>query len=420
MALHGEITLPGDKSISHRALMIAALGAGLSRLENLNPGADVNTTRNALINCGIEIETKPGGIVHVQGGGLRPFKQPEHALNCGNSGTTVRLMLGLLAAHPLHVQFRGDRSLSGRPMDRVFRPLQQMGANVSAKNRKYLPVMLSGRELWALDYRLPYASAQVKSAILLAGLHARGVTTVKSPAFSRDHTEKLLTAMGAQLEIQGREVSVQPLKQALQAVDLRIPGDFSAAAFFITAALLVPDSDLIIRQVGLNPTRTAFLTVVQKMGASITIANQTEKYGEAVADLQVRASALQGVKIFPELIPNLIDELPLIALLGNQAEGETVVSGAEELRVKESDRIQAIVSNLGNWGAKIFERPDGFTIEGPTELKGGPVTTFNDHRIAMTMGIAGLISRAPAILDNPKCVDISFPGFFDALQALMS
>ena len=418
MALRGEIRLPGDKSISHRALMFTALSDGLSRLENLNPGADVATTQRALINCGIRIEEKHG-VVHVQGGGLRPFKQPELGLDCGNSGTTARLMMGLLAAHPIHVQFSGDQSLSRRPMDRVFRPLQQMGANISANKRKYFPVMLSGRDLWALDYQLPYASAQVKSAILLAGLHARGQTTVKSPAFSRDHTEQMLKAMGARIKVKGREVTVHQLTKPLEPIDFVVPGDFSAAAFFIAAALLVPDSDLILRGVGINPTRTAFLAAVKEMGGKITIANKTKQSGEAVADLRIRASKLKGVHIYPEQIPNLIDELPLIALLATQAQGETVVVGAEELRVKESDRIAAIVSNLSAWGAKIFERPDGFNVEGPTPLKGGKVKTYDDHRIAMTLGVAGLISKLPATLDNPACVDISYPGFFDELRGLL-
>jgi len=209
MALLGELRLPGDKSISHRALMFTVLSDGLSRLENLNPGADVATTQQTLINCGVHIEEK-NGVVHVQGGGLRPFKQPERGIDCGNSGTTARLMMGLLAAHPIHVQFTGDQSLSKRPMDRVFKPLQQMGANISANKRKFLPLMLSGRDLWALDYQLPYASAQVKSAILLAGLHAKGQTSVKSPAFSRDHTEQMLKAMGARVKVKGREVTIQP------------------------------------------------------------------------------------------------------------------------------------------------------------------------------------------------------------------
>ncbi len=418
MALVGEIFLPGDKSISHRALMFTALGDGISRLENLNPGADVKTTLQALQNLGIKIEDKHG-VIHVQGGGLNPFNQPEHAMNCGNSGTTARLMIGLLAAHPIHVQFTGDHSLSKRPMDRVFRPIQQMGANVSATNRKFLPLMLSGRELWALDYRLPYASAQVKSAILLAGLHAKGETTVKSPAFSRDHTEQMLKAMGAKIKVKGREATVSQLKKPLKAIDFKVPGDFSAAAFFIAAALLVPDSELIIRDVGVNPTRIAFLHAVEEMGGDITVANKTVKNGEAIADLRVCSSKLQGIHIYPEMIANLIDELPLIALLATQAEGETVVSGAEELRVKESDRIAAMVSNLGNWGAKIFERPDGFHVEGPTPLKGGDVQTFDDHRVAMSMGIGGLISKLPARFDNPECVDISHPGFFDELRALM-
>ncbi len=419
MALLGEIRLPGDKSISHRALMFTALSDGLSRLENLNPGADVSTTQRALINCGIHIEEKHG-FVHVQGGGLRPFKQPELGIDCGNSGTTARLMMGLLAAHPIHVQFTGDQSLSKRPMDRVFRPLQQMGANISANKRKYFPLMLSGRDLWALDYQLPYASAQVKSAILLAGLHAKGHTTVKSPAFSRDHTEQMLKAMGARIQVKGREVTVHQLTKPLKPIDFMVPGDFSAAAFFIAAALLVPDSDLILRGVGINPTRTAFLKAVKEMGAKVTIANKTKASGEAIADIRIRTSQLRGIQIYPEQIPNLIDELPLIALLATQAEGETVVTGAEELRVKESDRIAAIVTNLSVWGAKIFERPDGFHVEGPTPLKGGKVKTFHDHRIAMTLGIAGLISKLPATLDDPDCVDISYPGFFDELRILIN
>lgn len=417
MALLGEISLPGDKSISHRALMFCALGDGISRLENLNPGADVKTTQKALINLGITIEDKHG-VLHVQGGGLRPFRQPEHALDCGNSGTTARLMMGLLAAHPIHVQFVGDHSLSKRPMDRVFRPIQQMGANVSATNSKFMPVMLSGRDLWALDYQLPYASAQVKSAILLAGLHANGETTVKSPAFSRDHTEQLLKAMGAKIKVRGREVTVSQLKKPLQAIDFKVPGDFSAASFFIAAALLVPGSELIIRDVGINPTRIAFLHAVQEMGGDVTIANKKISNGEAIADLKVCASELSGIHIYPEQIANLIDELPLVALLATQAKGETVVSGAEELRVKESDRIAAMVTNLSAWGAKIFERPDGFHVEGPTALKGGQVVTYDDHRIAMSMGIGGLISKRPANFDNPECVDISHPGFFDELRNL--
>ncbi len=418
MALRGEIRLPGDKSISHRALMFAALSDGLSRLENINPGADVSTTKKALVNCGLQIEER-NSVVHIQGGGLRPFKQPELPLDCGNSGTTSRLMMGLLAAHPIHVQFIGDQSLSKRPMDRVFRPLQQMGANISAQEGKYLPLMLSGRDLWALDYRLPYASAQVKSAILLAGLHAKGQTTVKSPAFSRDHTEQMLKAMGARIKVKGHDVTVQTLTKPLSAIDFVVPGDFSAAAFFIAAGLLVPGSDLILRGVGINPTRTAFLSAVKEMGGKVTTANKVKHHGEAVADLRIRASRLKGIQIHPEQIANLIDELPLIALLATQAEGETVVVGAEELRVKESDRIAAIVTNLSAWGAKIFERPDGFHVEGPTPLKGGAVKTYDDHRIAMTLGVAGLISKLPAALDNPACVDISYPGFFDELRGLI-
>jgi len=417
MALRGEISLPGDKSISHRALMFTTLGDGLSRISNLNSGADVQSTREVLETCGIQIETRHDHV-HVQGGGLRPFKQPEHALNCGNSGTTARLLMGLLAAHPIHVRFEGDQSLMERPMDRVFRPLQQMGANVSARNNKLMPVMLSGRDLWALDYTLPFASAQVKSAILLAGLHAKGETTVRSPAYSRDHTEQMLKAMGAAIKVEGRHVTVKPLKKPLKAIDFHVPGDFSAAAFFIAAALLVPNSELIVRNVGINPTRTAFMTLLEEMGADITVANKKEAHGEAVADLQIKSSNLKGIEVPIELIPNMIDELPLLALLASQAAGETLVRGAEELRVKESDRIKSIVTNMEAWGAKIFEREDGFSIEGPSTLEGGAVKTFGDHRIAMTMSVAGLIAKLPAELDEPKCMDISHPGFLDELRTL--
>ncbi|MCF7807377.1 MAG: 3-phosphoshikimate 1-carboxyvinyltransferase [Candidatus Marinimicrobia bacterium] len=417
MALKGEIKLPGDKSISHRALMLNALGDGQSRISNLNPGADVQTTRDVLVTCGIQIEQKHKAL-YVQGGGLRPFSQPEHALDCGNSGTTTRLMMGLLAAHPIHVRFEGDQSLSNRPMDRVFRPLQQMGANVSARDGRLLPVMLSGRDLWALDYTLPFASAQVKSAILLAGLHAKGETAVHSPAYSRDHTEQMLKAMGADITVNGRHVTIKPLTRPLHSSDMEIPGDFSAAAFFITAGLIVPDSDIILRKVGVNPSRTAFLTVLEKMGADITVANQLDVNGEAVADLRIRSSALKGIVVPLEYIANMIDELPLLALLATQAEGETEVRGAEELRVKESDRIKAIVENMANWGATIFEREDGFSIEGPTQLEGGKVTTFADHRIAMTMSVGGLIASKPAVLDDARCMDISHPGFLDELRGL--
>ncbi|NQV51254.1 MAG: 3-phosphoshikimate 1-carboxyvinyltransferase, partial [Candidatus Marinimicrobia bacterium] len=243
---------------------------------------------------------------------------------------------------------------------------------------------------------------------------------VSSPAFSRDHTEQMLKSMGAKIKIKGRKVTVSKLTKPLRAIDLSVPGDFSAAAFFIAAASLVPDSDLIIRGVGVNPSRIAFLNVVQEMGGDITLANQAEIHGEAVADLRIRSSKLRGIQVFPEQIANLIDELPLIAVLASQAEGETVVVGAEELRVKESDRIEAIVSNLARWGAKIFERSDGFNVEGPTPLLGGEVITFDDHRIAMSLGIASLVSKAPARFDNPACVDISYPGFFDELRSLMN
>ncbi len=418
MALKGELSVPGDKSISHRLLMLAAVTDGPSSIHGMNSGEDVDRTLIALQHCGVTVEHEEEAV-RILGQGIRPFEQPVHPIDCGNSGTTARLMMGLLAGHPLHIQFSGDVSLTQRPMDRVIRPLQQMGANISARDQRFLPLMLSGRDLWAIQYDLPMASAQVKSALILAGLWAHGETIIRSPNATRDHTERLLSEMGARVKVDGLDVHVAPLEEALQAFEITVPGDFSAAAFWIGAAILNPGSELHIRQVGINPSRTAFLEILKMMGAKIEIQAQNEAWGEPLADLIIRYSTLNGIAVPEELVPNLIDELPLIALLASQAEGETRITGARELRIKESDRIHAMAVNLMNWGAELEEFEDGLLIKGPAQLRGGAVQTFGDHRIAMTMLVGGLIADEAARLDNAECIGISYPGFEKDLDRLM-
>lgn len=417
MALYGTVILPGDKSISHRAVMLACLTEGPSVLHNVNRGADVKQTVAILKRCGMDVQWQEDTVT-VQGAGKTPFLQPHLPLDCGNSGTTARLGMGLLAGYPLQVTFTGDDSLSQRPMNRVIVPLRQMGARISTRNQGYLPVMLTGGELWGIQYDLPVPSAQVKSAILLAGLNAQTETSVTSPLPSRDHTERMLKNLGASLTIRDNTITVKPLKKPLKYLHYTIPGDLSGGAFLITAALLVPDSEVLLQGVSLNPTRTAFLDVIKAMGAQVKVTKTGEVVGEPAGDILSRYSQLHGITVPPEQIPNLQDELPLIALLATQAEGETVVTGASELKVKESDRIEAIVTNLRNWGADIAARPDGFVVRGPTPLTGGRVQTYHDHRIAMMMSVAGRIAKEPERLDDKDCIAVSFPGFLTILDKL--
>ena len=421
MSLNGTVILPGDKSISHRALMLACLADERSTLHNVNRGADVKSTASLLKRCGMDIVWKDD-TVQIQGAGREPFLQPHLPLDCGNSGTTARLSMGLLAGFPLQVTFTGDDSLSQRPMNRVILPLRQMGARIATRDQGYLPVMLTGGELWGIHYDLQIPSAQVKSAILLAGLNAQSETSITSPLPSRDHTERMLKALGAKLKITDDTIMVYPLKKPLSAQDFTIPGDFSSGAFLLTAAVLVPGSEVILQGVSLNPTRTGFLDILKAMGENVVVSKSGTKIGEPFGDIQIQAGALQATTVNPDQIPNIIDELPLVALLATQAEGTTVVSGAAELRVKESDRIEAIVGNLGNWGAQIEATADGFIITGPTRLNGGFVNTHHDHRIAMMMSVTGLIAKQqqPVHLDDPACMDISFPGFLRVLEKLQN
>tara|TARA_B100000029_G_scaffold392215_1_gene389195 strand:- start:711 stop:1958 length:1248 start_codon:yes stop_codon:yes gene_type:complete len=413
MAINGNIKFPGDKSISHRALMFAALANGQSRISNLSTGADVQSTRQCLEACGIQIEND-GDDVIVTGG---QFSDPTKPLNCGNSGTTTRLLMGLLAGQGINATLIGDESLSSRPMNRILDPLSQMGLQSESNDGK-LPVIIHKSELNGIHYKSPVASAQVKSAILLAGLGANDQTTVTEPILSRDHTEKMLTGIGANLNSNGLSSIISPLSFSLSNFNMIVPGDPSTAAFFAAAAAVVPDSDITMNGILRNPTRIGFYITLQKMGAEMDCLATWEEAGETIGKLNVIHQPLNGITITQDHVPSLIDELPIIAVLATQAQGKTEVRDAEELRLKESDRIHAICKNLNSMGADIKELDDGFIINGPTQLKGATIETFHDHRIAMAFTVAELIADGDVVLDHPECASISFPEFYDELDRL--
>ena len=413
MAIKGTLKLPGDKSISHRALMFAALADGESRISDLSTGTDVHSTRKCLEACGIDI--RDDGDDAIVKGSL--FSNPAEPLDCGNSGTTIRLLLGLLAGQGINATFIGDESLSARPMNRILDPLSQMGLKCENNDGK-LPVTIYQSNLNSIEYDSPIASAQVKSAILLAGLGASGVTTVIEPVLSRDHTEKMLQGLGAEFSFNGLTVTVSPLISPLESFKLSVPGDSSTGAFFAAAAAMIPGSSIIIDRILWNPTRIGFYSTLYQMGAGVDCMGQWDEAGERIGKLNVFYQSLKGVHITKEDIPGLIDELPIIAILATQAEGKTEVSGAGELRVKECDRIHAICSNLERMGADIEESQDGFIIHGPKQLNGAEIETFHDHRIAMAFTIAGLVANGDVMLDYPECASISFPEFYNELERL--
>ena len=414
MAISGKLTFPGDKSISHRALMLAALADGQCQITNLSTGVDVDSTRKCLESCGIKIE-EDGSTLLINGG---PFQHPTMDLDCGNSGTTVRLLIGLLAGQGIKAKFVGDASLSKRPMKRIMDPLTQMGANIKS-TKEHLPILLESVKLNGIQYSPSIASAQVKSAVLLAGLKADGPTTVIEPIKTRDHTEQMLLNMNADIRINGNEITISPFKSKLSPFNMFVPADPSTAAFFAAAPTLVKGSDLVLSDVSINPTRIGFFSVLKQMGGNIKIDNERTECWESRGDIHIKHSELRGITLDNEAIPGLIDELPILAILATQAEGITEVRGAEELRVKECDRLHAICSNLLSMGASITELDDGFIIQGPTKLKGGKINTFRDHRIAMAFTIAGLIAKGEIVLDNKNCVNISYPQFFEALESVM-
>ncbi len=412
-----EIRVNGDKSISHRVAIFSAMSKGISEIENFSSARDCYSTIKCLSALGIEIDIEK--TIKIRGAGIRGFKEPNNILDAENSGTTIRLLSGLLAGQPFFSVLTGDDSLRRRPMDRVIVPLSLMGAEFWAReNSKFPPIAIKGKyPLKPIDYNLPIASAQVKSAIIIAGLLAEGESRITEPLPSRDHTERLLPAFGAKLVKTGNTTVVYG-NQELEGQKLYVPGDFSSASFFITAGLIVPDSEILIKDVGLNPGRIGLLNVIERMGGKIEVYHKEDVLNEPVGDLLVKSSQLKGTTVSKEEIPILIDEVPLIAVLGAYAEGETIVKGAEELRVKESDRIKAIVTEFKKLGVDIEEFPDGFVVSGPSIPRGGLVESYNDHRIAMALAIAGLSARGPVSINNEECVSISFPDFWDIMSRL--
>ena len=413
MGIKGEITFPGDKSISHRALMFAALAEGESRISNLSTGVDVQSTRKCLEACGIKIRNDRNDVI-VKG---RKFSDPTEPLDCGNSGTTTRLLLGLLAGQGINATFVGDKSLSVRPMNRILEPLFQMGLKCESHDGK-LPITIKNSDLNGIQYESRVASAQVKSAILLAGLGASGKTSVKEPILSRDHTEKMINGLGVDISINGLTATVSNLSTPFSSFQFSIPGDPSTAAFFAASAALVPNSEIVLNRVLANPTRIGFFAALEKMGVGMEFLDQWDEAGEQIGNLKIFHQALNSTPITIDNIPGLIDEIPIIAILATQAEGKMEIRGAEELRIKECDRIHAICNNLKKMGADIQELDDGFIINGPTPLYGVKIETFHDHRIAMAFAIAGLVAHGKLILDHPECASISYPEFYDELERM--
>ena len=417
--LRGNIFVPGDKSISHRSLILGSIAQGETRIYNFLNSLDCLKTLECMQALGAEIELGKDNSVKIKGEGLYGLQEPKDMLDVGNSGTTIRLLTGLLSGQNFYSVLNGDVSIRKRPMKRVVEPLRLMGADIwGRKDGQFAPLSVRGNKLNPLHYTLPVASAQVKTALLLAGLYITGGTIIKEPLPTRDHTEKMLEIMQADLKISPSEIKVMGGKE-LRGTDIFIPGDISSAAYFIAAASILKDSQITIRQVGVNPTRTGIIEILKKMGTKIETLNYQIKSNEPQADLKIEYSKLKGVEIKKENVPFLIDELPLIAVVATQAQGKTVVSGARELRVKETDRIKAMVSELKKMGADIKEKEDGFIVNGPTGLQGAVCESYNDHRIAMSLAVAALLAEGKTIIKNSECIDISFPGFGKTLQKLI-
>ncbi len=420
--IKAEITVPGDKSISHRAVMIGSLAKGETVVNGFLPSADCLATIDCFKKLGVEIERlKDGERLVIKGKGLKGLKGTKEVLDVGNSGTTIRLMTGILAGQDFTTKITGDESIQKRPMMRVVKPLREMGASIDGRMEKdniYAPLKISGGKLSPIEYELPVASAQVKSAVLLAGLFARGETVVIEKNQARDHTERMLEYFGAGIN----KTRVTGLKE-FEGKEIDVPGDISSAAFFIVAGLIVPNSELTIRNVGLNPTRIGIIEVLHRMGAKLEVMDETIISGEPrgnirVSSLQSPVASLKGIKISGEIIPKIIDDIPIIAVAATQAQGVTEIRGARELRVKESDRIKTVCSELKKMGAKVQELDDGMIIEGPTKLKGATIKSYGDHRIAMSMAIAGLIADGETTIDDTACIETSFPGFADTVKKI--
>ncbi len=416
-SLHGEITIPGDKSISHRSIMFGSLAQGTTEIHGFLRGADCLSTISCFRQMGIDI-TETKGIIHVHGNGLHGLSSPAATLDVGNSGTTTRLMSGILAGQNFTSVLSGDESLNSRPMKRIITPLTMMGADIESINQNgCAPLKITGKHLNSIHYNSPVASAQVKSAVLLAGLYADGMTSVTEPALSRNHTELMLESFGAKVTTKDLTATITP-PENLYGQKIIVPGDISSAAFFIVAGLITPNSEILIKNVGTNPTRNGILKVCEAMGADITYLNEKKGKGEPVADILVRTSNLHGTIIEGSIIPTLIDELPVIALLACFAQGTTVIKNAQELKVKESNRIDLMADNLTAMGAEVTATEDGMIIEGGHPLHGTSVFCKYDHRIAMTFAIAGINADGETDIIDSECVNVSYPGFFEDLKRL--
>ncbi|MBI5563427.1 MAG: 3-phosphoshikimate 1-carboxyvinyltransferase [Chloroflexi bacterium] len=411
--LRGNVYVPGDKSISHRALMHAALADGASRITNFLQAGVTEAMLRCVRDLGVKVEEKAGGEILVHGGQLR---SPATMLDCGNSGATIRMLMGALAGqHTVTSTLTGSAGLRRRPMKRVAEPLRLMGANIDVDTP---PLTIRGQQLHGIEYTLPVASAQIKAAILLAALQADGPTTIHEPGPSRDHSERLLRSIGVTVVSQGNSVVLTPPDRPVAAFEAAVPGDISSAAFLLAAAALVPNSEAVIPAVGVNDTRTGILDALLHMGATIRLENPREINGEPIADMAIKTSDLRGISVDGDWVVRMIDEFPIFALLATQAQGETLVRDAEELRVKESDRIASLALELRKLGAQIEERPDGFCIEGPTRLHGAVVDSHGDHRLAMSLAVAGLIADGETTITNAEAYRESFPNFVTLMRDL--
>ena len=422
-SLRGEITSPGDKSVSHRAVIFNALSnTNTAKITNFSPGADCSSTEHIMKSLGVKITRKPsdgadGDTLTVKGVGLEGLVEPDDILDAGNSGTTTRLMSGVLAGQDFVSVLTGDQSLKSRPMGRVVNPLTTMGAKISGRaNNTLAPLVFHGGSLRGINYNMPVASAQLKSCLLLAGLRADGITNLSQPAESRDHTERMLSAMGAVLKKEGLDLILQPSE--LETIDVEVPGDISSAAFWMIAAVCHPDAELLIRNVGVNPTRSGIITALKKMNAQLKLTDERQVAGEPVADVLVRTSDLKGIELSGDTVPLLIDEIPVIAVAAAVADGETVIKDAQELRVKESDRIESSISWLRAAGINAEGTSDGLIISGNQKINGGSFQSYDDHRLAMSLGIAGLISEQPITISDPDVASISYPGFWGTVKEL--
>lgn len=427
--LRGEITVPGDKSITHRALILTALAEGVGTIKRYCRGEDCLNTMRALRALGVTIDEADDDALHVQGKGLWGLTEPGGILDCGNSGTGIRLLTGLLAGQDFFTVLTGDASIRRRPMGRIVKPLREMGATIAGrKGGEFAPLAVTGTTLRGITYASPVASAQIKSSLLLAALFAKGTTRLSEPRLSRDHTERLFQFYGLPLKREGLTLTMEgrPSIGWTAAPELTVPGDLSAAAFFIVGATIVPGSDVTVTGVGVNPTRTGLLEVMERMGADIQLLNRRDEAGEPVADIRVKSASLRGITIGADLIPQTIDEFPILCVAAAVAEGQTTITGAEELRVKESDRIATMATELRAMGAQIIEQPDGMVIQGLGRHKeNGRLTatvgqSHGDHRVAMSIAIGALTATRETRVSDTDCIDTSFPDFNDKLLALLT